>query len=69
MKTLFNTQQQFMPEELEAWALEDFGDLPLPRQEVSEYLLWAGNFKQAYEAPHEQASDEIRAIKLAMDQN
>ncbi len=35
MKTLFNTQQLFMPEELEAWALEDLSDLPLPRKALA----------------------------------
>ena len=37
------------------------------RQDVPEHLIWAGNFKQAYEAPHKEATDEIRAIQLALD--
>jgi hypothetical protein len=40
MKT-FSTQQPFMPEELEAWALEDFGDLPLPRKALTAASLEA----------------------------
>ncbi|MBA2409332.1 MAG: hypothetical protein H0V62_06030 [Gammaproteobacteria bacterium] len=37
------------------------------RQDDSEHLLWAGNFKRAYQAPREAAGNEIRLIEVAVN--
>lgn len=36
MKSSPHPQQLFMPEALDAWALDDFGDLALPRKAFTE---------------------------------
>jgi hypothetical protein len=37
------------------------------RQNVSEYLMWAGHFKQAYQPAREDLVEGIEGIKLVMD--
>lgn len=41
MKTVFDTQQLFMPKEIETWVLDDFGDLPLPRKALTDASIEA----------------------------
>ena len=39
MKTSSHPQQLFIPDELDAWALEDFSDLALPRKVLTDETL------------------------------